>query len=68
MGRLMEELTSTENRIAFARQGFNDGVTAYNISTEVFPNNILAGMFRFDRASLWEVENEAEKEAPSVSF
>lgn len=68
MGRLMEELTSTENRIAFARQGFNDGVTAYNIATEVFPNNILAGMFRFERATLWEVENEAEKQAPSVSF
>jgi len=68
MGRLMEELTSTENRIAFARQSFNDGATAYNIGTEVFPNNILAGMFRFERATLWEVEVEAEKEAPQVSF
>ena len=68
MGRLMEELTSTENRIAFARQGFNDGITAYNIATELFPNNLLAGMFRFDRATLWEVEDEAERAAPSVSF
>jgi LemA protein len=68
MGRLMEELTSTENRIAFARQAFNDGATAYNIGTQVFPNNILAGMFRFERATLWEVEVEAEREAPAVSF
>ncbi len=68
MARLMEELTSTENRIAFARQAFNDGATAYNIATEVFPNNLLAGMFRFVRATLWEVESPAEKEAPKVSF
>ena len=68
MGRLMEELTSTENRIAFARQAFNDGATAYNIATEVFPNNIFAGIFRFARATLWEVESPAEKQAPQVSF
>ena len=68
MGRLMEELTSTENRIAFARQAFNDGATAYNIATEVFPNNIFAGMFRFDRATLWEVESPEEKQAVQVSF
>ena len=68
MGRLMEELTSTENRIAFARQAFNDGATVYNIATEVFPNNIFAGMFRFDRATLWEVESPEEKQAVQVSF
>ena len=68
MGRLMEELSSTENRIAFARQAFNDGATAYNIATEVFPNNILAGMFSFQRATLWEVESPEEKQAPQVSF
>jgi LemA protein len=68
MARLMEELTSTENRIAFARQAFNDGATSYNIATEVFPNNLLAGMFRFSRATLWEVESPAEKQAVQVSF
>ncbi len=68
MSQLMEELTSTENRIAFARQAFNDGVTAYNIAREIFPNNVFAGMFSFQPATLWEVEDEAEKAAPAVSF
>ncbi|MGK7889789.1 MAG: LemA family protein [Leptolyngbyaceae cyanobacterium] len=68
MSQLMEELTSTENKIAFARQGFNDAVTTYNTKSEVFPNNIIAGMFNFDRAQLLE-DNEPEiKNAPQVSF
>ncbi|MEB3229509.1 MAG: LemA family protein [Leptolyngbyaceae bacterium] len=68
MSQLMEELTSTENKIAFARQAFNDAVTAYNTKSEVFPNNIIAGMFNFNRAQLLE-DNEPEiKNAPQVSF
>ncbi|HCP46016.1 MAG TPA: hypothetical protein DIU15_08250 [Deltaproteobacteria bacterium] len=65
---LQEELGSTENRIAFARQAYNDGVTAYNTAREIFPNNIIAGMFSFEDAALFEVSDEAEKQAPAVSF
>ena len=65
---LQEELTSTENKIAFARQAYNDGVTTYNNARETFPSNIVAGMFAFKEASLFEVTNEAEKEAVKVAF
>ncbi len=65
---LQEELTSTENRISFARQAFNDGVTAYNTSREVFPNNVVAGMFNFTEATLFEVKEPEQREAPQVSF
>ncbi|MFZ5564490.1 MAG: LemA family protein [Thermodesulfobacteriota bacterium] len=66
---LQEELTSTENRIAFARQAFNDAVTAYNIGREKFPNNIVAGMFNFAQAELLEsTESPEEKKAVKVSF
>jgi LemA protein len=68
MGRLMEELASTENRVAFARQSFNDAVMRYNTAREVFPNSILAGMFDFRPAGLFEIANPAEKEAVRVSF
>ena len=70
MMQLSEELASTENRVAFARQAFNDAVMAYNNRREVFPSNILAGMFNFLPASLLEIpEAEAHKrEAPKVSF
>lgn len=68
MMQLTEELTSTENKIAFARQAFNDGVMAYNTKREVFPTNIIAGAFNFEPAELFAVENPAEKEAPKVSF
>jgi LemA protein len=68
MQQLMEELTSTENKISFARQAYNDSVMAYNTSREVFPNNLLSGMFNFQAAVLFEVTNAAEKEAPKVSF
>lgn len=54
MSRLMEEMTSTENRIAFARQAYNDAVTLYNISRQSFPNNLLAGPFGFGPAGLFE--------------
>ena len=65
---LQEELTSTENKIAFARQAYNDGVTTYNTARETFPSNIVAGMFNFKEAALFEVTNQAEKEAVKVSF
>jgi len=68
MAQLMEELTSTENRVSFARQAFNDSVMAYNTAREVFPNSVLAGMFDFQPAVLFEIANPAEKEAVRVSF
>jgi LemA protein len=68
MRQLSEELTSTENRVAFARQGYNDAVTSYNIARETFPANLMAGMFNFMEAPLLVIETEAEREAPRVSF
>jgi LemA protein len=68
MMQLSEELTSTENRIAFARQAFNDGVTGYNTALQEFPSNIIAGMFNFKEAELFEIEVEKEREAPKVEF
>lgn len=68
MNQLMEELTSTENKVAFARQAYNDSVMAYNTAREVFPNNIIAGMFNFTAAELFVVEKAEEREAPKVSF
>jgi LemA protein len=68
MAQLMEELTSTENKVSFSRQAFNDAVTLYNNAREVFPNSVIAGMFAFQPAVLFEVENAAEKEAIRVKF
>ena len=69
MLQLQEELTSTENRVAFARQAFNDAVTAYNITCEKFPQTIIAGMFNFSLAQLLEsTETPEERKAPRVSF
>ena len=68
MMQLNEELTSTENKVSFARQAFNDAITTFNTQREVFPNNIFAGMFGFKEADLFEVKDEAVKEAPKVSF
>lgn len=68
MSKLMEEITSTENKISFARQAYNDSVMVYNIEREKFPNNFVAGPFGFLPAELFEVTNEEEKEAPQVSF
>jgi len=65
---LQEELTSTENKISFARQAFNDAVTEYNTSTEVFPNNIIAGMWRFQTAALFELSEASQREPVKVSF
>jgi len=65
---IQEELTSTENKIGFARQHFNDSVTAYNTKREMFPSNIIAGMFNFAEASLFEIEAPEQREAPKVSF
>ena len=68
MMQLTEELTSTENKIAFARQAFNDSVMGYNTSREVFPNVIFAGMFGFLPAELFKIEDPTERNAPKVSF
>jgi LemA protein len=67
MMALQEELTSTENKVGFARQAFNDSVTSYNNQRAVFPNSIIAGMFGFTEAQLLETE-AAAREAPKVSF
>ena len=70
MARLMEELTSTENKVAFARQSYNDTVMVYNTTRERFPTNIIAGMFasRFGPAELFEIDKAEQREAPKVSF
>lgn len=68
MMQLTEELTSTENKIAFARQAYNDSVMRYNTKREVFPNNIFAGMFNFSEAQLFEIEDPAAREAVKVDF
>lgn len=68
MSQLMEELTSTENKIAFARQAYNDSVMTYNTARETFPNVMLAGPLGFQTAVLFEVKSEEVREAPKVSF
>ena len=68
MMQLSEELTSTENRISFARQAFNDAVMTYNTNRESFPNNIMAGMFNFQAAEFFEIEEPKDREAPQVKF
>jgi LemA protein len=68
MMQLTEELTSTENKVAFARQAYNDAVTRYNTKRESFPANMVAGMFGFAEATLFEITDEAEREAPKVEF
>ncbi len=68
MMQFQEELASTENKVAFSRQAFNDSVLAYNNSAENFPNNIIAGMFSFELASFLEIDSEDKREVPEVSF
>lgn len=68
MMQLSEELSSTENKIAFARQAFNDAVMNYNTAREKFPNIIFANTFGFTQAQLFEIELAEERQAPSVSF
>jgi len=68
MLRLQEELTSTENRISFARQHYNDQVMTFNTRIEVFPTNLIAGTFNFTRNEFFEVESPEEREPVKVSF
>ncbi len=68
MAQLMEELTTTENKVAFARQGYNDSVMVYNTRCSVFPSVIIANSMGFNQAELFEIEAPAEREAPKVSF
>lgn len=68
MMQLSEELTTTENRVAFARQAYNDSVMAYNTKREVFPNNLLAGSFGFAPAAFLEQDDPAKREAIRVQF
>jgi len=65
---VQEELKTTENKIAFARQAFNDAVMRYNTAREVFPAVMFAGMFGFQEADLFEIEEDAQREAPKISF
>jgi len=68
MMQLSEELTTTENKVAFARQAYNDAVMQYNTLRESFPNNFFAGWFNFQAAELLEIEDEAKREVPQVTF
>jgi len=68
MMQLTEELTSTENKISFARQAYNDSVMTYNTDREVFPSNLIAGMFNFMAAELFVIDKPEQKDAPKVSF
>jgi LemA protein len=68
MMQLSEEMSSTENRIAFARQAFNDAVMTYNTSREVFPAVLFAGLFGFQPAELLEMEDKQQRQPPDVSF
>ena len=68
MMQLSEELTTTENKVAFARQAYNDSVMDYNTLRESFPNNFFAGWFAFRAAELLEIEDQSMREAPKVSF
>ena len=68
MLHFQEELSSTENKVAFSRQAFNDAVLNYNNKVENFPNNILAGMFSFRTASFLEIESPEKRAVPDVSF
>ena len=68
MMQFQEELSSTENKVAFSRQAFNDAVLTYNNKAENFPNSIIAGMFNFELASFLEIESPEKREVPEVSF
>ena len=68
MMQLQEELASTENRIAFARQSFNDAVMKYNTACQTVPTNIVANSFRFEEAEFFEIDRDEEREAPRISF
>ena len=67
-GKLQEELSSTENKIAFSRQHYNDTVSSYNATLQTFPTNVVGGMFSFVPRDFFEIEDATEREAPQVSF
>jgi LemA protein len=66
--QVQEELTSTENKIAFARQAYNDAVMGYNTAREKFPTSIIAGTFNFNEAEYFEIDQPEQREAPNVQF
>ena len=68
VGQLQEELTSTENKVGFARQLYNDTATQYNTKQQQFPTNLVAGMANATLAELWEIEDAAERAVPKVEF
>jgi LemA protein len=70
MQQLSEELTSTENRVAFSRQAYNDAVLNYNNQRQTFPTSVLANIFKFAPAALWEIgpDKPETREAPKVQF
>ena len=68
MMQFQEELATTENKVSFARQAFNDAVMGYNNAAENFPNNVIAGIFSFKLASFLEIDSDEKREAPEVSF
>ncbi|HET9599918.1 MAG TPA: LemA family protein, partial [Anaeromyxobacteraceae bacterium] len=68
MAQLAEELSSTENRVAFARQAYNDAVMTYNVAREAFPGNLVAAQFGFTEAAPYEAAREEERAAPRVAF
>jgi len=68
VSQLQEELTSTENRISFARQGYNDTATQYNTKQQQFPTNVFAGIAKASPAELWEITDEGERAVPQVDL
>lgn len=68
MMQFQEELASTENKVSFSRQAFNDSVMSYNNTAENFPNSVIAGMFSFALASFLEIESEEKRDVPEISF
>jgi len=68
IGQLQEELTSTENKVAFARQLYNDTATTYNVKQQQFPTNLVAGLARAEQVELWEIEDQAERAVPKVDL
>lgn len=68
MMQLSEELTTTENKVAFSRQAFNDAVMKYNIMRESFPSNFIANFFNFKPASMLEIESESKRAVPEIKF
>ncbi len=68
VAQLQEELTSTENRVSFARQHYNDSATTYNVKQQQFPWNMIAGFAKAEQAELWEITDEAVREVPTVDL